>query len=303
MVRPHRPALAAEFPNDNPGLHLGAVWVCSSPVAPARAVVRAGRGAIHVVETPVPSAVHVVETPPPSAIHVVETPAPSPVHIVETPPPSAVRGVDEAPAVVAPVPIQPMPILAILAVPCDALAELADGGLAPWGSDAGLASPTETSGEPEVANDAPVADLCDDDDSVDSGDAGDGYLRWVDAVVETALGLGATRAAAVARQVLLLDDGAALPDEGTEGLVAAGLAVKDGSRVRLAADARGVASAWRALLRGETDDFAACGDDTLDGWTTSVLTALLGECAPGDVVRRELRARGVAAFGMLHAAA
>lgn len=35
----------SEFPNDNPALHDGAVWICRAPCGPARAVVRAARPA------------------------------------------------------------------------------------------------------------------------------------------------------------------------------------------------------------------------------------------------------------------
>jgi hypothetical protein len=54
--------------------------------------------------------------------------------------------------------------------------------------------------------------------------------------------------------------------------------------------------AWRAILRGTSDDFDACGSAMLDEWTSSLLAALLGQ--PSTTMRQELRSRGVAAFGM-----
>jgi hypothetical protein len=61
------------------------------------------------------------------------------------------------------------------------------------------------------------------------------------------------------------------------------------------------ASAWRRILRGESEDFSACALP-LDEWSATVLASLLGAPAKSAQLRRELRARGVAAFGLLEAA-
>ena len=60
--------------------------------------------------------------------------------------------------------------------------------------------------------------------------------------------------------------------------------------------------AWRAILRGTSDDFTACGGAMLDEWAAGILARLLGAPAREPVLRRELRARGVAAFGLVEAA-
>ena len=62
-----------------------------------------------------------------------------------------------------------------------------------------------------------------------------------------------------------------------------------------------VARAWRAILRGESEDFGAC-PTTLDEWAGATLAALLGAPQKSAQLRRELRARGVAAFGLIEAA-
>ena len=54
-------------------------------------------------------------------------------------------------------------------------------------------------------------------------------------------------------------------------------------------------SAWRAILRGQSDDFSAC-PSMLDEWTSTLLARLLGAEPPR--MRQELRSRGVAAFGL-----
>jgi len=81
-------------------------------------------------------------------------------------------------------------------------------------------------------------------------------------------------------------------------------------RERIAADAppehsslRAAAAAWQAILRGESEDFSACGASTLDEWCSMLVAAALGEPARADSLRRELRGRGVAAFGLIVEAA
>jgi hypothetical protein len=62
-----------------------------------------------------------------------------------------------------------------------------------------------------------------------------------------------------------------------------------------------VATAWRAILRGESEDFSTCGG-ALDEWAAAALASMMS--APHKIaqIRRELRARGVAAFGLIEAA-
>jgi hypothetical protein len=59
------------------------------------------------------------------------------------------------------------------------------------------------------------------------------------------------------------------------------------------------ARAWRAILLGESDDFAACGSKTLDEWAADLIAQSLATPSKADLVRRELRSRGVAAFGLV----
>lgn len=66
---------------------------------------------------------------------------------------------------------------------------------------------------------------------------------------------------------------------------------------------RAAAAAWQAILRGESEDFSACGAATLDEWSSTIVAAALGEPARADSLRRELRRRGVAAFGLIVEAA
>ncbi len=76
----------------------------------------------------------------------------------------------------------------------------------------------------------------------------------------------------------------------------AGQAVRDGGLVR-------TAQAWRSAIAGEEPDFSACGTEMLDEWSATVVSGLLGAPARKEPLRRQLRSRGVAAFGLLIEAA
>ena len=59
------------------------------------------------------------------------------------------------------------------------------------------------------------------------------------------------------------------------------------------------ACAWRAIINGESEDFAACGAKPLDEWAAELVAGLLSAPARTQQLRRELRARGIAAFGLV----
>jgi hypothetical protein len=61
--------------------------------------------------------------------------------------------------------------------------------------------------------------------------------------------------------------------------------------------------AWRQILRGESDDLAPCGPLPLDEWSASLLARLCQKDTKMHALRRELRARGIAAYGLVDAAA
>jgi hypothetical protein len=58
-----------------------------------------------------------------------------------------------------------------------------------------------------------------------------------------------------------------------------------------------VARAWAAILHNESEDFSLC-TTTLDEWAAGTLVSLADAPSKLAVARRELRARGVAAFGL-----
>ena len=62
-----------------------------------------------------------------------------------------------------------------------------------------------------------------------------------------------------------------------------------------------VALAWRGILLGESEDFSLCSTP-LDEWAAGALARILSAPHKAAHLRRELRARGVAAFGLVEAA-
>lgn len=72
-------------------------------------------------------------------------------------------------------------------------------------------------------------------------------------------------------------------------------------RLEAALQADGIAAAWAAILRGDSEDFSVCSTP-LDEWAAGTVAGILGAPHKAAQLRRELRARGVAAFGLIPAA-
>ena len=58
-------------------------------------------------------------------------------------------------------------------------------------------------------------------------------------------------------------------------------------------------SAWQSMLRGDGGNLAECGESTLDDWTANLIALLVAKPGMASTIRRDLRRRGIAAFGML----
>jgi len=132
----------------------------------------------------------------------------------------------------------------------------------------------------------------------------DPFVVFVGALVDVALAAGATRAAAILPAFLegAAQDASGFSEAIVKSMVASNIVSAEGGSITPSTTFTATSSAWRMVLRGESDDFSACGTSTLDGWAADLLKAFgVGRDAPIDV-RRELRRRGVAAFGMILAA-
>jgi hypothetical protein len=127
----------------------------------------------------------------------------------------------------------------------------------------------------------------------------DAFTLLVCTLADIALGAGSPYVASVLPG--LLHDGALqhpLAADAAQALAEARIVVA--SEVTPAFRAQSLA--WRAILLGTSDDFAACGGAMLDEWAADLLARLLGAPGRATALRRDLRARGVAAFGLVEAA-
>jgi len=133
----------------------------------------------------------------------------------------------------------------------------------------------------------------------------DPFQTYVRKLVEAALAAGAAgRVVELLPAMLGLTrlDARALDDATVDALVAAGmLARSEGGAVVRSDSLVATAQAWRATLLGEEADFSAC-TTMLDEWSASLVATLAGTPAQKESYRRELRSRGVAAFGLVDAA-
>ncbi len=130
----------------------------------------------------------------------------------------------------------------------------------------------------------------------------DSFQIFLGALAQSLLGSGQTRAAAVLPALFAEGDlqSDELSAEALQSLRERGI-VERGS-LMVTARFRATAQAWQEVLNGTSDDLAACGDTTLDGWSSELLCALsAAPIARAGEYRRELRKRGVAAFGLIAA--
>jgi hypothetical protein len=98
-------------------------------------------------------------------------------------------------------------------------------------------------------------------------------------------------------------DSAAWPAAAVEALLAAGMLQRtERGLARGEGFARQVLG-WQGILRGESEDFGACGAAMLDEWCAMLVAHVIGSPSRAEGLRRELRRCGVAAFGLVADAA
>ena len=237
---------ASEFPNDNPELHDGAIWVCLEPCGPLRAETRAREDRPSMV---LPAGTHLREEAEREEAEREEAEREGERHGA---PPS--------------------------------LAELAE--------DLGI----------DVEDGIVIEELAFFDPPAHA--AIDPFSTFVATLADVARGAGDARAAAVLPGLLCdgLLDSETISAAAIDALREGGCVEQGASGPMASASLRATAGAWCRVLRGESEDIAACGAATLDEWAADVLARVLGAPARATLLRRELRSRGIAAFGLLDAA-
>lgn len=176
--------------------------------------------------------------------------------------------------------------------------------------ESGEARPSESEGTVELEFDSELDPAAAEPDGlevdVDTTDAPpDGafgqVLRSVREVLE-AYGAVASARAVVPFAVHGVISKRSLPETVCAELIRSGLAEVHGEDLRASAWLGRAVSGWRGVLSGECSDLSVCGETTLDRFAAQLGAALLGTSSRTDELRRELRRKGVAAFGVLAAA-
>jgi hypothetical protein len=273
-------SLASEFPNDNPALHGGVSWVCldvTGRPAPQRAPAIDVGASVEALEAEVLEA----EVPEAEVLEAEVLEAEVPVARSSGIVPRGDTARDEESE-------HDLAALSAAVARLDAGAEEDDDTLIlveelpPLGDNASL----EGVAPAAVATTLPPA-------------PDDAFTLLVCTLADIALGAGSPYVASILPG--LLHDGAVqhpLADDAAGALAEARIVVA--SEVTPAFRAQSLA--WRAILLGTSDDFGACGGAMLDEWAADLLARLLGAPARATALRRDLRSRGVAAFGLVEAA-
>lgn len=238
-------AACAEFPNDNPALHLGAIWRCSdalgAPVCERR---------------------------------------PQPPHDGTSP----------------------------------ALPERALTSMVPMAPPPGQTDPQPEDGDIEIVDELTF------DDAIDEAEAGgypvapqtciggqDDPFAILVGVLEEVLRAQGTEDDRMTSLRALLGvtrlEGLSVGEIASEALIAGNVVVPAARGLLRSESFTAELRAWQGILRGESEDFGACGSTPLDQWAADVVARVLGYPARAEGIRRELRRRGVAAFGLVADAA
>jgi len=128
----------------------------------------------------------------------------------------------------------------------------------------------------------------------------DPVTTFVRAVTEVALAHGAADTAAHIEALFHL--GAPAPDlspAAEAALVAGNILESSDDGMRATPWFASTSTAWQSILRGESGDLSACGESTLDNWAADLIARLVANPDKAPTIRRDLRRRGIAAFGML----
>lgn len=296
-------SLCSEFPNDNPALHRGTVWICHEPTGspesePNLLALREGTSPGLSSSSPKPEMAHgdVGQTPLDVDLLLDNDEADvSSILVEELEPLEATVEGEREPAEPSAVEGGPP-----LSVGVDALLAMTPEPATAKTTDAVV---EETSVVEALSSDAirPAFDELPESAIVTHDSSGlppapdDPFTVLVCTLADVAIQAGSPNVASLLPGLLF--DGR-LPDsldpDVIEALRASGLW-----------DGRGISDAfvtttgaWRAILRGTSDDFDACGAAMLDEWASDLLAKLLSSPARAPTLRQELRSRGVAAFGL-----
>ena len=301
----------AEFPNDNEDLHHGAIWVC----------VELGRDLQCEPPRPRPMAAPLEDESLDVGPGLAPVPAP-PADSTQIVSMLTIQGFEEAPAD-APAnttPSESTQIVSMLTI--QGLEEGPEARVEGVCDVAALGDELETEFLGEDAEPIEIVDELSFEDAVDDGLVGaeparsteepaasDPFARLVSSLEEVARGLGARDEgiaclAALFGQTRL--DGFNPGERAAEALVAAGVVARGARGFSRSPTFTAKVLAWQGVLRGESEEFSLPDGgalDPLDEWAADLVARVVGPPARADVIRRDLRRRGIAAFGLVAEAA
>lgn len=329
-------SLVSEFPNDNPALHGGVRWVClevtglCSAERPVEAIASAVVDAVAAADAVAEAAADVVAEAVAEADPVADADAVAEAleeALADACPPVLESGIvlsahaddeddeiiveeleplgelepEAAPLVMVATETLPPPMMMDSEPPP---ASTSEPEALEESIETVVAEAAEETSEPEAP--APITSASSDSsetvhetETVLPPPPEDPFTVLVCRLADIAIGAGAPDVAAALPELLM--DGRLSNDVGADSAAAlaeAGIVV-DGS---VTATFAGQAAAWREILRGTSDDFDATGGAMLDEWAAEVLACLLGARSRGPSLKKDLRSRGVAAFGLVAAA-
>ncbi len=197
----------------------------------------------------------------------------------------------------------PLASLAILIAEAEAESESETESIA---EPVALAEPeTVAESEPDIEVEVIEFDESDfaaiENESIPPPAAPDAFQIYVRTLIEVALAAGAPgRVVEILPGMLGLArlDVQSLDASAIDVLVTANLLARKETGTIARSDAFvAAAQAWRSTLLGEDADFSAC-TTMLDEWSANLIAALAGVPNQRESFRRDLRAKGIAAFGM-----
>jgi hypothetical protein len=310
----------AEFPNDNANLHYGSIWICAElgqelrrePPQPCPVATPLEDGPRDVGPDPVP-----VPAPTVDSTEIV-----SMLTIPRIEEASADSRIDAPPSepTYAPPPSEPTEIVSMLTI--QGLEEGSEARVEGVCGVQTLGDELETEWLGEDAEPIEIVDELSFEDAVDDGFVAaeparstdepappDPFARLVSSLEEVARGLGACDEgiaclAALFGQTRL--DGFNPGERAAEALVATDVVARGARGFSRSRTFTAKVLAWQGILRGESEDFSLPDGgalEPLDEWAADLVARVVGPPARADLIRRDLRRRGIAAFGLVAEAA
>jgi hypothetical protein len=160
----------------------------------------------------------------------------------------------------------------------------------------------------DVASVEPRTNVAESSADCAGDDAGqdDGFSVFTRILEDVLLAEGGTPQAALLLCALLGEsrlEGRSVPPATEDALVAGKLATKGVRGLTRTPELGAQVVAWQSLLRGETDEVGASVTQTLDEWAANLVSHAIGAPNRMPGIKRDLRGRGVAAFGLVADAA